>query len=278
MSLSIITVNLNNRDGFARTIASVLAQEERAAEFLVVDGGSTDGSLDLIRSNAAAMSWWVSEPDSGVYAAMNKGIAAAKGEYLLFLNSGDWLVDEYVVGRLLIAIRSGKDVYYTNLVPVEDRQRTVTDLPRTLDVNFFANGCINHQNCLIRRDLLTRAGGYDERFRIVGDWHFFLKAFHTASISSEYLEDPIAFYAGGGISAQGRYETRRLAEISEAFKDVFGELAPSMQELYDYKHSVFGNTVGLFGYTRTLDFVLRGYRFFARRFPLLRSTRKHPGL
>ncbi len=278
MNLSIITVNLNNRAGLERTFRSVMAQKDRAFEFVVVDGGSTDGSTDVIRANAAAISWWVSEPDSGVYAAMNKGTSAAIGEYLLFLNSGDWLVDDAVVGRLRRAVETGKDVYYSNLVQVEDRSLPATDFPKTLDVNFFANGCINHQNCLIRRDLLVRSGGYDERFRIVGDWHFFLKAFRSAGVSSEFLGDPIAFYEGGGISSQGRHEARRLAEIADAFKDVFGDLAPSMQEFYDYKHSVFGNTVGLFGYTKTLDFILRSYRYLARRLPFLRSERKYPAL
>ena len=97
MKLSIITVNLNNRDGLKKTIDSVISQTFKDFEWIVIDGGSTDGSRELIEQYVNHFAYWVSEPDKGVYNAMNKGVKKAKGEYLQFLNSGDWLRDENTV-------------------------------------------------------------------------------------------------------------------------------------------------------------------------------------
>ena len=94
MKLSIITVNLNNKDGLQKTIDSVISQTFKDFEWIVIDGGSTDGSKELIEKYSDYISYWVSEPDKGVYNAMNKGIQVAKGEYLNFMNSGDSFICE----------------------------------------------------------------------------------------------------------------------------------------------------------------------------------------
>src|SRR5690349_19507415 len=91
--VSVITVNYNQRGGLEKTIASVLAQSWPGLEYLVIDGGSTDGSADLIRANHDHISYWVSERDRGLYDAMNKGVKAAKGDWILFMNSDDIFVD-----------------------------------------------------------------------------------------------------------------------------------------------------------------------------------------
>ena len=99
MKLSIITINYNNLAGLQKTIESVVSQTFRDFEWIVIDGGSVDGSRELIERYANSFSYWVSEPDKGIYNAMNKGIVVAKGDYLLFLNSGDWLCDEMALER-----------------------------------------------------------------------------------------------------------------------------------------------------------------------------------
>ena len=103
MKLSIITVNLNNAGGLQKTIESVVTQTWLDFELIIVDGDSTDGSVEVIQQfndSAIPQFHWVSEPDSGVYQAMNKGIRMAQGEYLLFLNSGDFLVDSNVLSQV----------------------------------------------------------------------------------------------------------------------------------------------------------------------------------
>ena len=92
--ISIITVNFNDKIGLERTLESVFSQNFRNFEYLVIDGGSNDGSKELLEKNSEKINYWVSEPDKGIYNAMNKGISFAKGEYLIFLNSGDHLKNE----------------------------------------------------------------------------------------------------------------------------------------------------------------------------------------
>ena len=91
MRLSVITINMNNRKGLERTIKSVVCQIFADFEYIVIDGASVDGSADVIREYADKIHYWISEPDTGIYNAMNKGILQAKGDYCLFLNSGDAL-------------------------------------------------------------------------------------------------------------------------------------------------------------------------------------------
>ena len=89
MKFSIISINYNHKEGLIRTIKSVLCQNNDNYEYIIIDGGSSDGSVDVIKDNAANIAYWVSEKDNGVYHAMNKGVAKAKGDYLIFMNSGD---------------------------------------------------------------------------------------------------------------------------------------------------------------------------------------------
>ncbi|MGK0307850.1 MAG: glycosyltransferase involved in cell wall biosynthesis, partial [Urechidicola sp.] len=99
MLISIITINYNDAVGLKKTMASVLEQTYEDIEYIVIDGGSTDGSKAYIELYHKDLAYWVSEPDQGIYHAMNKGIDQATGDYLLFLNSGDWLVDNFVIDK-----------------------------------------------------------------------------------------------------------------------------------------------------------------------------------
>ena len=94
MILSVITINYNNAEGLNRTIQSIDTQTWKEFEYIVIDGASNDGSIDVIKRFESIIDLWISEPDTGVFNAMNKGIKKAKGDYLLFLNSGDFLVDK----------------------------------------------------------------------------------------------------------------------------------------------------------------------------------------
>ncbi|WP_302015691.1 glycosyltransferase family 2 protein, partial [uncultured Akkermansia sp.] len=97
---SIITINLNNREGLRKTILSVLEQKCRDFEYIVIDGASTDGSIDVIREYEHSITSWISEKDSGIYNAMNKGLARAGGEYIYFLNSGDFFYSPHVLSEI----------------------------------------------------------------------------------------------------------------------------------------------------------------------------------
>ena len=106
MKLSVITINLNDAEGLQKTLRSVWERQSFTDfEHIVIDGASTDGSVEVIKKYADKLAYWVSEPDKGIYSAMNKGIVRARGEYLLFINSGDWLADD-VLAKVLRSFRN----------------------------------------------------------------------------------------------------------------------------------------------------------------------------
>lgn len=228
MNLSIITVNLNMRDGLDATLASVRAQTFRDFEHIIVDGGSTDGSLDVIRENASRLSHWVSEPDFGIYNAMNKGVGMASGDYLLFLNSGDVLADSCVLDRLFLQISVETDILYG------DTLRKTTDgtverrtTPEQLTPFAFYKFRICHQSVLYRRELFTELGGYDESFRISADAEFNMRCVQAGK-TARRVDFPISLYEGGGVSATA---TEAANAENKRIWDKY--LGPGIQEDYD---------------------------------------------
>ncbi|WP_113661845.1 glycosyltransferase family 2 protein [Pedobacter nanyangensis] len=180
MLLTIITINLNNAKGLEATIASVAAQKNAQFEYLVIDGGSTDQSVPLIHRYQKHISAFISEKDHGVYHAMNKGISLAKGKFILFLNSGDTLNHHLVISQLLgsLEIDSNKDIYYSSVLFVDEEQEKAYTYgyPKQLNVDYFLHAGLCHQCTVIRKQLFDEIGRYEENYRLVSDWSFFLKA------------------------------------------------------------------------------------------------------
>jgi len=174
MKLSIITVNLNNREGLQRTIDSVICQTFRDFEWIVIDGSSTDGSKKLIEQYADHFAYWVSEPDKGIYNAMNKGIRAAHGEYLQFLNSGDCLKESTTLDKVFLKSITGDIIYGDCAVRVSDTKLDEIHYKPTFSLKLLLDGSINHQSSFIKRELLLDEP-YDESLRIVSDRKFFIR-------------------------------------------------------------------------------------------------------
>ena len=200
-TLSIITVNLNNRDGLQSTIDSVLSQTFTDYEWIVIDGDSTDGSRELIEQYSDRFSYWVSEPDKGIYNAMNKGIAQAHGEWLQFLNSGDWLYEDTTLEKVFSDSHDA-DILYGNVVSVDgNNHKTITFEPE-LSFSKLYYDTICHQGSFIRGHLFHDTQ-YNEELSIVSDWAFFLIQAYKGS-SFYHLNDFIAFSDATGISNQER--------------------------------------------------------------------------
>ena len=178
MKLSIITVNLNNRDGLQKTIDSVVSQTFKDFEWIVIDGGSTDGSKELIERYSDHFAYWVSEPDKGIYNAMNKGIKVAKGEYLQFLNSGDWLWENDTLQKMF-SIPPIEELIFGDCLEANGIRSV---FPHKIDIPFLYKWTINHQSTLIKSCLL-KTTGYDETYKVASDWKFFLNSiiFNNAS-------------------------------------------------------------------------------------------------
>lgn len=217
MKLSIITINYNNVRGLEDTMRSILGQDSSTFEYIVIDGGSTDGSKEVIEKYKQGVTYWVSEKDRGIYHAMNKGVAVARGEYCLFINSGDCLFDEHVVNRFDSAcyteqIIVGKVFANTDLGELS--------LPPTRNISMYHlySGAIPHQGAFIKTELL-RQFPYDETLRISSDWKFFVETIIMQNCSFRYIELNVAIFDTSGLSFSNPHYMREEKEkvLSELF-------------------------------------------------------------
>jgi glycosyltransferase involved in cell wall biosynthesis len=233
VTLSIITINLNNVIGLHKTILSVINQNFSDYEYIVIDGGSNDGSVDLIKEFSDKITFWKSEPDAGIYNAMNKGISASNGGYLLFLNSGDWLVNDQVLHNLFSGF-SDCDFLYGNLIKIySDGQQTVDKgfEGKAIDLFSLLRGTINHASCIIKKSLFDRYGLYDERHKIVSDWKFFLQAIGLSNSKVSYKDIDVTYFDMNGISNNNL--TLRRQEREQVLEEIIPKSIISVYRKYD---------------------------------------------
>lgn len=228
---SIVTVNLNHCEGLVRTFDSLEAQACSDFEWIVVDGGSSDGSPALLEAWEREWMHWSSEPDGGIYEAMNKGWRRAKGEFVLFLNSGDRLADGRVLAQAKTKLMGGgADFYYGDAYrQAKDGNWIHSKYPDTLNLSQFYQGGLCHQSEFIRRSLLERFSGYDESYRIGADWEFGVRLL-LAGVPTEHLSFPVAYYEGGGAS-QTLLELREEEKTRMYMESVPPGVHRDMQEM-----------------------------------------------
>ena len=229
MRLTIITINRNNKAGLENTMKSALSQTCTDFDYVVVDGASTDGSQEVIKRYAGLFDQrlrWISEPDTGIYNAMNKGIRMASGDYVQFLNSGDCLADETVVERMIRALEQNNypSILYGNML--KDMPDGMILRDRCFagqDITFlgFYVGTLNHSPALIRRSLFDKYGYYDETLKIVSDWKWYLQAIALGEERPVYVDVDVTLFDMHGIS-----ETNKGLDKEER-KRVLSEMVPA---------------------------------------------------
>lgn len=243
MKLTIITINYNNAAGLQKTMESVLAQTSKEFEYIIVDGASTDGSIETIQqfNNSTVQQFsWISEPDTGIYNAMNKGIRMAKGEYIHFLNSGDWLVDEFVVEKMIREVLSSElgvsssefrvssselgnetmpiDILVGNKIMVrpDGKMRKGKNDKRPVTALTFYRGTIEHTSAYIRRAMFDVVGMYDENLRIVSDYKWYFDAVLNHHAKVVFTDIYVSYFDSTGISSTNltldKAERRQILE------------------------------------------------------------------
>ena len=211
MRLSIITINRNNAAGLEKTMLSVAAQTCKEIEYIVVDGASTDESVEVVKKLEPQFAHlkWVSEPDTGIYNAMNKGIRMASGDYIQILNSGDSLAAADVTERMLAALeeKGSPTILYGKMVKCfPDGRRYVDNGYGGQEPTFllFYLGTLNHDPTYIRRDLFGKYGYYDESLKIVSDWKWFMEAIIQGGEKPEYVDINVTLFDMTGVSESNR--------------------------------------------------------------------------
>lgn len=243
--LSIVTVNRNNAAGLKKTIGSVIAQTYENFEFIIIDGASSDESIDIINGHSGRLSYWISEPDNGTYHAMNKGITASRGEYCLFLNSGDYLVDNKVLENIfnqnIIA-----DVISGDILKIRpnNKFRRVSS-PETISLHKLCIQSLPHQGTLISRSLFEEIGYYTESYRIVSDWEFFLKALVINEKSYQHINVDFSYFKIGGISSTKENFKLAREESYDCLKRNFPKCVDDLMEYRYFYNSDFGQVYTL---------------------------------
>lgn len=240
MRSSIITINWNNASGLEKTMKSVLGQVCTDFEHIVVDGASTDGSVEVINEYAEKFGErlrWVSEKDKGIYNAMNKGIGMASGEYVQFLNSGDCLAAPDVTERMFKALkdRDFPTILYGNMLKDMPNGRILRDRCFAgQDITFlgFYTGTLNHSPAYIKRSLFDKYGLYDESLKIVSDWKWYLQAIVLGEEKPEYTDIDVTLFDMTGIS-----ETNKELDKAERRQVLEGLVPASI--LADYERWAF---------------------------------------
>ena len=242
MKLSIITINLNNKEGLKKTIDSVVCQTFSDYEFIIIDGVSTDGSVELIREYEDKITYWVSEKDSGIYNAQNKGIKQAKGEYLYFLNSGDALYDKDTLEKMFESDPHDPFIcasFYMEKNGELEADTSYKDRDWHLAIYELFSGFLCHQAFLIHRSNFERYGLYDESLKVVADWKLFFQGIAIEQQPVRYIDTFIVIYNMEGFSTQIGGEViypEKLKVCREFLKE---DAVKKLERLYYLEHNGF---------------------------------------
>lgn len=206
---SIITVCFNERDKIRLTCESMVAQTFRDFEWIVIDGGSSDGTLEILRTFESSMATLVSEPDEGIYDAMNKGIKLATGRYLLFMNGGDFFAKNDVLE--MVAEAPDCDLISGDMV-IPDEQRSNHRAPDRLSREYFKMTTLPHQSSFILRNLFLEFGLYDSSYEISADLEFFARLYGATEPTYWRVPIEVAVFDAAGVSSDATTRWKKKAE------------------------------------------------------------------
>lgn len=237
MKISIVTINRNNKVGLEKTVASVLQQSYNNIEYLVIDGESRDGSVDVIRACENFIAFWVSEADNGIYHAMNKGLYKATGDYVLFLNSGDYLANSNIIERIAKQLQD-EDVFYGNIGIIQNG--VLHELPSGSRIEFFKRYQHNlppHPATFIKRSLLRRLGGFDESYKIIADVVLISRIFSSEAVTYQGGNFLVTIFDTEGLSSRPENQHAAYLERKRFISKEFPQYLHDFEQIY--KKSLF---------------------------------------
>jgi glycosyltransferase involved in cell wall biosynthesis len=224
--LSIITINYNNLNGLKRTMSSVFKQSYKDIEYIIIDGGSDDGSLDLIKQNEERIGYWVSEKDYGVFHAQNKGIELANGQYLLFLNSGDVLNGNRALEDFITHKDFHGDIIYGDY-KFEEGEKIYPD---KLYAAYFMKTSLPHQSTFFKQRIFEEMGGYDESYRIGSDRAFYVKCYLSEKYHFQHIPYFLTIFDLSGLSNEPSENHLKREEDMRLLKDMYGDDYPKYKK------------------------------------------------
>ncbi|HEY0030054.1 MAG TPA: glycosyltransferase family 2 protein [Bacteroidia bacterium] len=240
--LSVITINYNDAAGLEKTMQSVIAQTGADVEFIVIDGGSTDGSIDIIKKYADKISFWCSEKDKGIYDAQNKGVLQATANYLIFLNAGDSFFDQSVISKFKdFSNHNPKKLIYGNSVIVEaDGSKRQLIPAETLDLNFWYANTLNHQALFFHRSLFEKYGSFDIQFRFAADFDLLFRIYVKEPAEFFHMNEFVCHYDNTGLTSKDEYHKiiigeRKLSMLKYVSKGEFQKMRKAYLDTRSFK-------------------------------------------
>lgn len=212
MKISVVTVCLNAGNTIEDTLASVINQTCKNFELIVIDGGSKDTTVEIIEKYRDKISYFVSEPDSGVYDAMNKGIKAASGDFIIFLNADDIFYDENVLENVSKTLEQNLDIKFLfgdcQYLSEDKKTITVQKFDQIKDDFSIILNNICHQSIFYHKSLFEQFGGYSLNYKIYSDWDFNIKCLAQNKVRAMYLPIVVSKFRLGGICSSKKYAKR----------------------------------------------------------------------
>lgn len=212
--ISIITVVFNGEQQLEKTIKSVIHQTYQNIEYVIIDGGSTDNTIQIIKKYQKFISYWVSEPDRGIYDAMNRGIRKCSGDYILFLNSGDSLVNRHIIEETAEYLKTeALEILYGNIYRNIDNPDCLVNTEIQSDFELFTN-TICHQAILASKATFQNVGKFNLNYKLCADREWLIKAVKKHNIKFRHINIPISIFDQSGVSSQQRlrreYENMKI--------------------------------------------------------------------
>lgn len=248
MKLSIITICYNEAN-IRSTCESIINQSYKNFEWIVIDGGSTDKTLDILNEYREHMTVFVSEKDNGVYNAMNKGIKNATGEYLNFLNGGDCYIDNDALKRVT-EFGLDKDIVYGDQRFLTKKDYFEKKYPEQIPHKWFLKDCIPHQSSFIKKDLFDKYGEYSEKYKIVSDWEKWIIFIDINKASYKHIDTIVAAHRYDGISSV--FNEAHASERRDVIKQHYG--SSGLETI----NPVVSRYVKLFKNVHLIKFITRG--------------------
>ena len=236
LKITIITVSYNAVATIEQTILSVVHQDYPNIEYIIVDGASTDGTIDVIKKYKSHGIRWISEPDQGIYDAMNKGVKMASGDYIEIIGADDALTECGVISRIAKQLTPDVDILSGQMWYIDENSKTQVAYTnhRARDKEHYHGGMIPHGAMFVKRDLLQR-NLFDTSYHIAADYKFFLKCYYDNSVCIRYTDTMVVFFSTSGTSSDIRATQREDNRIyQELMLDMDVHMPPVKRSIFHF--------------------------------------------
>jgi len=224
IKITILTATFNCERTLEQTISSVINQDYPNIEYVIVDGLSTDNTINIIKKYSQYGIKWISESDTGLYDALNKGVDLSTGDYIQILGSDDSLFNSNTISNMVANIEEDTDVLSATVIAVDERscKSYICDNTHAKNKEKYSGGMIPHQGMMVRNSVLKKYK-FDTRYKISADYKFFLQCYYNDNIKFKFINTPVAFYSNGGVSSDldlcWRENNRLYYELNLPFYD-----------------------------------------------------------